>query len=53
VSEYEEMTCAKCGTTRQCTPWFDFYETHLWKGEGRVCETCFEGLIADYFKAKA
>lgn len=39
------VTCARCGETGQCTPWSDYYETHLWDGDGRVCEACFHTLI--------
>ena len=49
----EVFTCAKCGTTRAATPWFDFYETALWEGEGRVCERCFRELVADYFRKQS
>ena len=50
---YKIITCAKCGMTRECTPKFDYYETHLWPGEGLVCEICFHYMIRDEFNRKA
>jgi len=42
---WSQVTCAKCGETGQCTPWNDYYETPLWDGEGRVCESCFKPMV--------
>ena len=43
---WQVLTCARCGFTGPCTPWSDYYETHLWEGEGRVCEACMNSLAS-------
>ena len=47
---WTQVTCARCGETSMCTPNNDFYETHLWDGDGVVCERCFSQLVSDHFK---
>jgi hypothetical protein len=45
MDEWEQVTCAKCGESGDCTPWSDYYTTPLWDGDGRVCEKCFGLLV--------
>lgn len=50
---WERVTCAKCGETGWCTPWSDYYVTPLWDGDGRLCERCFGGLVAQHMRERA
>lgn len=50
MSDWEAVTCARCGETGECTPRSDYYTSPLWTGEGRVCEGCFQVLVREHFR---